>query len=59
MFLLPPPNRRDAASSGSTLSTPRLGVHSLLRAPGLGLAVQVDETHEVHAELEHDSEDGV
>lgn len=36
-----------------------LGGHSLLRAPGLGLAVQVDETRKVHAELQRDSEDGV
>lgn len=39
--------------------TLRLGQDSLLRAPSLGLAVQVHETHEVHAELEHDCEDGV
>lgn len=33
--------------------------HSLLRAPGLGLTVQVDETQEVHAKLKHNREDGV
>lgn len=36
-----------------------LGGHSLLRAPGLGLTVQVDETRKVHAELQRDGEDGV
>lgn len=39
--------------------TPRPGQHSLLRAPGLGFAVQVDETQEVHTELEHNREDSV
>ena len=42
-----------------SLLPPALGGNSLLRAPGLGLAVQVDETHEVHAELQRDGEDGV
>lgn len=42
-----------------SLLPPALGGHSLLRAPGLGLAVQVDETHKMHAELQRDREDGV
>lgn len=52
-------HRRDVASSGSTLSVPMPEQHSLLRAPGLGLTVQVDETQEVHAKLKHNREDGV
>lgn len=58
--LLPSPtsHHRDTASSGCSLH-PLLGQHSLLRAPGLGLPVQVDETQEVHAELEQDREDGI
>lgn len=50
-------HRRDTAFRPSP--TPMLGQHSLLRAPGLGFAVQVDETQEVHTELEHDREDSV
>lgn len=56
----PPPtsHHRHAVGSGCPLQ-PLLGQYSLLRAPGLGLPVQVDETQEVHAELEQDREDGV
>lgn len=53
--ILPP---RGAPCQAPTPS-PRPAQHSLLGAPGLGLAVQVDETQEVHTELEHDREDSV
>lgn len=58
MHPLPISHHRDAAGSGCPLP-PLLGQYSLFRAPGLGLPVQVDETQEVHTELEQDREDGV
>lgn len=53
------PDHRDTTSSWEHPVHPCARQHSLLRAPGLGLAIQVDKTQEMNAELEHNREDSV